>query len=158
MGTEIERKYLLKSDAWRGQTDGPGVLMRQGYLARGTCTVRVRVCGEEAWITVKGARVGASRPEYEYAIPLEDAARMLDWLCEKPMIEKTRHRVTVARCVFEIDDFHGANAGLVVAEVELTSEEQAVELPEWIGEEVTEDARYYNSNLVRNPYSEWGQG
>jgi adenylate cyclase len=157
MATEIERKYLLKSDAWRSLTDGPGLLIRQGYLARGTCTVRVRVSGDEAWITVKGARVGASRPEYEYAIPHEDAAQMLDWLCEKPIIEKTRHLVTIAGCVFEIDDFLGANAGLLVAEVELTSEDQVVELPDWIGEEVTEDARYYNSNLVRNPYSAWGR-
>jgi CYTH domain-containing protein len=154
--TEIERKYLLKSEAWRDLTDGPGMLIRQAYLARGACTVRVRVRGDEAWITVKGSRVGASRPEFEYPIPCGDAARMLELLCEKPVIEKTRHLVKAGGCVFEIDEFLGANAGLVMAEVELASEDQAVELPDWIGEEVTEDARYYNSNLVRRPYSLWG--
>jgi len=154
--TEIERKYLLKSDAWRGLAEGPGMLIRQAYLARGACTVRVRVRGDEAWITVKGARIGASRPEFEYPIPYEDATRMLEGLCEKPVIEKRRHLVKAAGCVFEIDEFLGANAGLVVAEVELASEDQVVELPDWIGKEVTEDARYYNSNLVRHPYSAWG--
>jgi len=154
--TEIERKYLLKSDAWRAETDGPGLVIRQGYLARGVCTVRVRVRGEEAWLTVKGARVGASRPEFEYAVPLADAMRMLDLLCAKPLIEKRRHLVRAEGCVFEIDEFLGENAGLVVAEVELASEDQVVTLPGWIGEEVTDDPRYYNSNLVRNPYSRWG--
>jgi adenylate cyclase len=121
--TEIERKFLLKSDAWRAVTDGPGMLIRQGYLARGTCTVRVRVKGDAAWITVKGTRVGASRPEFEYEISSKDAQRMLDSLCEKPLIEKTRYLVKAGECVFEIDEFHGANAGLVLAEVELERED-----------------------------------
>jgi len=158
MGIEIERKYLVTSDAWRAAADGPGLLIRQGYLASGRgCTVRVRVRGRDAWITVKGPRTGATGAEFEYPIPHADAMELLDSLCEKPLIEKTRHLVSRAGCVVEIDEFHADNAGLVVAEVELASEAQTLDLPEWIGQEVTGDARYHNSSLVRRPYSQWAR-
>ena len=156
MGTEIERKFLPKGDDWKRAIDAPGVSIRQGYLSSvKERTVRVRVKGEQAWITVKGITTGASRPEFEYPIPLEEAAWMLDRLCERPLIEKTRYVVHRNGCAFEIDEFHAENAGLVLVEVELASEDQVVELPEWIGEEVTHDARYYNSSLARRPYARW---
>jgi CYTH domain-containing protein len=156
MATEIERKFLLGNDAWKRAIDGPGLLVRQGYLSDGRqCTVRVRVKGEKAWITVKGPTIRCSRSEYEYPIPIEDATAMLDSLSAKPLIEKTRYTVTRGGVVFEIDEFHAENAGLVLAEVELESEDQAVDLPDWIGEEVTGDPRYYNSNLARFPYTQW---
>jgi len=156
MATEIERKFLLKSDAWKRAADGPGTLVRQGYLSSGRqCTVRVRVKGEHAWVTIKGPTIRSSRAEYEYPIPLPDAAEMLDSLCGAPLIEKRRYLVKHAGVTFEIDEFHGENAGLTVAEVELESEDQVVELPDWIGDEVTGDPRYYNSNLARTPYTRW---
>lgn len=156
MGTEIERKFLLKGEAWKQCIETPGEVIRQGYLSSaGQCTVRVRLQGPEAWITVKGNRVGASRPEFEYPIPVEDAIRMLDTLCEKPQIEKKRYVIHHKGRAFEVDEFYAGNAGLVVAEVELASEDQVIELPDWVGEEVTEDARYYNSNLARHPYAHW---
>jgi CYTH domain-containing protein len=152
MGTEIERKFLPNGDGWKSVADGPGQVIRQGYLSNSReRTVRVRIKGERAWITVKGINVGASRPEFEYPIPPEDAAWMLDHLCEKPQIDKTRHVVRQNGCAFEIDEFHGENAGLVIVEVELEGEDQEVDLPEWVGAEVTGDARYYNSNIARNP-------
>ncbi len=152
MGTEIERKFLPEGDGWKRAVDGPGRRIRQGYLSSiHERTVRVRVKGEEAWIAVKGTTIGASRPEFEYPIPLGDATFLLDSLCEKPLIEKTRYLVRGDGCVFEIDEFHAENAGLVLVEVELRSEDQAVELPDWIGEEVTGDPRFYNSNLARHP-------
>jgi adenylate cyclase len=155
---EIERKYLPKSDAWREALGAPGVLVRQGYLASGAaCTVRVRVKGDNGYITVKGPTRSASRAEYEYAIPIEDARAMQDSLCGKPLIEKTRYVVKHAGLQFEIDEFHGENAGLVLVEVELKSEDQKIDLPHWIGEEVTSDLRYYNSNLARNPFCRWGR-
>jgi CYTH domain-containing protein len=154
-GVEIERKYLPKGDGWRNAA-GPGVVVRQGYLASGACTVRVRVKGDNGYITVKGPTTGASRAEYEYPIPIEDARAMLDSLCATPLIEKTRYVVRHAGLSFEIDEFHGENAGLVLVEVELESEDQKIELPEWVGEEVTSDSRYYNSNLARNPFCRWG--
>ena len=154
-GVEIERKYLPKGDGWRNAA-GPGVVVRQGYLASGACTVRVRVKGDNGYITVKGPTTGASRAEYEYPIPIEDARAMLDSLCATPLIEKTRYVVRHAGLSFEIDEFHGENAGLVLVEVELESEDQKIELPEWVGEEVTSDSRYYNSNLARNPFCRGG--
>lgn len=153
MGQEIERKFLLRNDQWRG---GPGTPLRQGYLGSGNgISVRVRVAGDTAWLTVKGPTTGASRPEYEYTIPLEDAREMLDQLCPPPLIEKCRYKVEHEGFTWEIDEFAGANQGLVVAEVELDSEDQAVPLPDWVGEEVTGDPRYYNASLARTPYSEW---
>lgn len=154
MGIEIERKFLLASDAWRGL--GQSVLLRQGYLSSAReRVVRVRIEGEQAMLTIKGANVGATRGEWEYPIPLADAAELLDGLCEQPLIEKTRHRIEHAGMVWEVDEFLGANAGLVVAEIELASEDQPFDKPDWIGAEVSGDARYYNANLIRHPFSQW---
>ena len=154
MGIEIERKFLLAGDAWRGQ--GQSVLLRQGYLSSAReRVVRVRIEGEQAMLTIKGANVGATRSEWEYPIPLADAAELLDGLCEQPLIEKTRHRIEHAGMVWEVDEFLGANAGLVVAEIELASEDQPFDKPDWIGAEVSGDARYYNANLIRHPFSQW---
>ncbi|APA71182.1 CYTH domain-containing protein [Janthinobacterium sp. 1_2014MBL_MicDiv] len=154
MGIEIERKFLLAGDAWRGL--GQPVLLRQGYLSSAReRVVRVRIEGEQAMLTIKGANVGASRGEWEYPIPLADAIELLDGLCEQPLIEKYRHRIEHAGMVWEVDEFLGANAGLVVAEIELASEDQPFEKPDWIGAEVSGDARYYNANLIRHPFSQW---
>jgi adenylate cyclase len=154
MATEIERKFLPKGESWKRAIDSPGTGIRQGYLSSvRERTVRIRVNGAQGWITVKGANTGASRPEFEYPIPLDDANAILDSLCEKPLIEKTRYVVMENGCAFEIDEFHAENAGLIVIEIELASEDQAVDLPDWIGEEVTHDPRYYNSNLARHPGS-----
>jgi adenylate cyclase len=154
MSTEIERKFLLRDDRWRG---GTGRLMRQGYLSAGDgVTVRVRVAGPDAaWLTVKGPSRGAGRAEYEYAIPRDDAEEILEHLCVRPLIEKRRYEVEYQGLTWEVDEFLGDNAGLLVAEVELDSAGQAVPLPPWVGEEVTGDPRYYNASLVRWPYSHW---
>lgn len=154
MGVEIERKFLLQGEAWRGL--GQAVLLRQGYLSSvRERVVRVRIEGEQAMLTIKGANVGATRGEWEYPIPLADAAELLDGLCEQPLIEKVRHRIEHAGMVWEVDEFLGANAGLIVAEIELASEDQPFEKPDWIGAEVSGDARYYNANLIRHPFSQW---
>ncbi|MDN4052938.1 CYTH domain-containing protein [Massilia sp. YIM B02763] len=154
MGIEIERKFLLAGDGWRGL--GTPTLMRQGYLvADAVRTVRVRIEGERAVITVKGKSTGASRGEWEYDIPVPDAAELLDGLCEQPLVEKVRHRIEHAGHVWEVDEFLGLNAGLVVAEIELGAEDEAFDKPDWIGREVTGDKRYYNSSLIRHPYSAW---
>ena len=154
MGVEIERKFLLQGDAWRGL--GQAVLLRQGYLSSAReRVVRVRIEGEQAMLTIKGANVGATRGEWEYPIPLADAAELLDGLCEQPLIEKYRHRIEHAGMAWEVDEFLGANAGLIVAEIELASEDQPFEKPDWVGAEVSGDARYYNANLIRHPFSQW---
>jgi adenylate cyclase len=154
MAREIERKFLIRNDDWRGQ--GSGKRYRQGYLSTvKERTVRVRMAGDQGYITIKGISVGASRAEYEYEIPASDANEMLDRLCEKPLIEKTRYRIPHAGLVWEIDEFEGDNRGLIVAEVELKDEHQAVDLPGWIGEEVTGDPRYFNSSLVAKPFTTW---
>ena len=154
MATEIERKFLTRGGGWRGL--GTATVVRQGYLSTvGERTVRVRVAGDEGTLTVKGITVGATRSEFDYRIPVEDAHFMLDELCEQPIIEKTRHVVEVGGMTWEIDEFAGANAGLVIAEVELASEDEEFARPEWLGEEVTGDARFYNANLVAHPYREW---
>lgn len=153
MGVETERKFLISGDAWRSL--GVPVPYAQGYLARGNgVTVRIRIAGEKAFFTVKGPVEGISRPEFEYPIPVADAREMLG-LCKDPVIEKTRTRVPHASHVWEIDEFGGPNRGLMVAEVELSSPDEQVLLPEWIGPEVTGDSRYYNSNLAVHPYRDW---
>jgi CYTH domain-containing protein len=154
MPTEIERKFLVKSEEWR--TLGTGTIYRQGYIAtkKGT-TVRVRLAGNQGYITIKGPSKGISRAEYEYSIPAEDAQEMLDNLCEPPLIEKTRYKIEIAGLIWEVDEFAGKNQGLIVAEVELTDANQTIEMPDWIGQEVSDDARYYNANLAQHPYSEW---
>ena len=154
MGIEIERKFLLAGNAWR--TLGEPVLLRQGYLSSNPDrTVRVRIEGDQGTITIKGRSVGATRGEWEYPIPLADAGELLERLCEQPIIEKYRRRIVVGAHTWEVDEFIGANQGLVVAEIELDSENQQFDQPDWIGEEVTADRRYFNSSLIRNPYSNW---
>jgi adenylate cyclase len=154
MGVEIERKFLLAGEAWRSL--GVPVLLRQGYLSTDPeRTVRVRIEGEQGTLTIKGRSEGATRAEWEYPIPLAEARELLDRLCQQPMIEKLRRRISVAGNVWEVDEFFGANAGLVVAEIELASEDQAFDKPAWIGDEVTHDRRYFNSSLIRLPFSQW---
>jgi CYTH domain-containing protein len=152
---EIERKFLLEGDAWRAGAEA--VRVRQGFLAATErCTVRVRTVLGRGVMTIKGPTRGFSRHEFEYEIPVEDAEFLLEGFCVGPVIDKVRHRVSHAGLVWEIDVFEGENAGLVLAEVELDSEDQPVELPPWIGEEVTGDERYYNAYLSRHPHSTWG--
>jgi adenylate cyclase len=154
MGEEIERKFLVSGEAW--QETAEGTRYRQGFLStEPERTVRVRVAGPRGSITVKGKNVGARRPEFEYEIPVADAERMLDTLCQRPLIEKVRYTLAVGPHTWEIDVFDGSNAGLVVAEIELMSEDEAFEKPAWVGDEVTDDPRYFNSNLVANPYQTW---
>jgi len=154
MGVEIERKFLLVGDEWRAL--GQPVLLRQGYLsATPERTVRVRIEGEQGVLTIKSKSEGASRGEWEYPIPLNDATELLERLCERPLVEKYRRRIGYAGFVWEVDEFLGENAGLVVAEIELPSQDAAFDRPAWIGQEVTADKRYYNSNLIRSPYSTW---
>ncbi len=154
MGKEIERKFLLKSDSWK--EGAVGEVFRQGYLpTRDKCVVRIRVAGDKAYLTIKGKNAGISRLEFEYSIPISEAEVLLNDMCETPIIEKTRYNVEHKGFLWEVDVFSGENEGLILAEVELETEEQQVKLPEWIGEEVSEDPRYYNSNLVKHPYSNW---
>ena len=154
MGKAIERKFLVIGEAWRGLAQG--TLYRQGYLnSAKERTVRVRTVGDRAFLTIKGLTVGASRVEYEYEIPFEDGNFLLDNLAEKPIIEKKRYRIPQGKFVWEIDEFFGENQGLIVAEIELESEDEAFDRPEWAGQEVTGDPRYFNSNLIRHPYTRW---
>lgn len=154
MGVEIERKFLVKGDAWK--TLGVAHNYKQGYLnATKERTVRVRMVEEDGYVTIKGPRTGAARAEYEYPIPGADAQEIIETLCEKPIVEKIRRKIPFGGFIWEVDEFLGVNAGLVVAEIELKDEAQAFEKPDWIGEEVTEDPRYSNSNLVRKPFSAW---
>ena len=154
MSVEIERKFLVRDDRWK--VLGQGVLLRQGYLSsHPDRIVRVRIEGDAALLTIKGRSVGATRGEWEYPIPLADAEAFLDSLCERPIIEKYRSRIRFEGMVWEVDEFLGENAGLVVAEIELEREDQPFVKPDWIGEEVTQDARYFNANLLRHPYRAW---
>ena len=154
MAKEIERKFLVKGDVWKSLAGGTSY--RQGYLnSAKERTVRVRTIDDKGYLTVKGITTGATRSEYEYEIPEADAAAMLNDLCEKPLIEKNRYKIRAREHTWEIDEFFGENHGLVVAEVELASEEQAFEKPGWIGEEVTGDPRYFNSNLIKHPFTKW---
>jgi adenylate cyclase len=154
MSVEIERKFLVRDDRWK--VLGQGVLLRQGYLSsHPDRIVRVRIEGDAAMLTIKGRSVGATRGEWEYPIPLTDAQAFLDSLCERPIIEKYRSRIRFEGMVWEVDEFLGENAGLVVAEIELEREDQPFVKPDWIGEEVTQDARYFNANLLRHPYRAW---
>ncbi len=159
MGIEIERKFLVKSepDSWR---QGRALRLTQGYLAKDkTSVVRVRVTrsseGEEAWLTIKGPTAGATRAEYEYPIPVSEAREMLDTMCDS-VIDKTRYLAPEGQHTWEVDEFHGANDGLIVAEIELDSEDEAFSLPPWAGQEVTDDSRYYNSSLSSHPFCDWG--
>jgi adenylate cyclase len=157
MGREIERKFLVRDPSWREQVR-PGSRLRQGYLCGDRKrSVRIRTDGEKATLTIKGETHGASREEFEYRIPPEDARLMLERLCQGALIEKTRYRVPQGELEWEIDVFEGENDGLVVAEIELQSEDQSFDKPAWLGSEVTSDPRYYNANLVRHPYKDWAE-
>jgi CYTH domain-containing protein len=154
MGKEIERKFLIKGDAWRALAQGTSY--RQGYLnSAKERTVRIRTVGDRAFLTIKGLTVGATRAEYEYEIPFAECNAMLDTLAERPIIEKKRYKIPHEGLTWEVDEFFGDNAGLVVAEVELQSESQAFEKPAWIGQEVSGDPRYFNSNLIKHPFTKW---
>ena len=154
MAKEIERKFLVRDASFK--LISTGVLYRQGYLNRNVeRTVRVRVAGELAYITIKGVTNGMERLEFEYTIPMKDANELLETICIKPLIEKFRYKFASDGHVWEVDEFIGDNKGLTVAEVELLSADEIVVLPNWIGKEVTGDVRYYNSNLVINPFKEW---
>jgi len=157
MAQEIERKFLVRGDDWRYGSNA--VYCCQGYLAfEINCTVRVRILGENAYLTIKGKATGLTRPEYEYEIPVDDARELMNFYCLHPLIEKNRHTVMHSGVRWVIDEFLKANYGLILAEVELESEDQQIILPGWAGEEVTDDPRYYNSYLARKPYALWVPG
>ena len=154
MGREIERKFLVNGDAWRAL--GKGTRYRQGYLSTvKERTVRIRTIGDKGYLTVKGVTEGVARAEFEYEIPFDDANALLDRLCERPLIEKDRYKIPHRDHVWEVDEFFGDNAGLVIAEIELESEGQPFAKPDWIGREVSDDPRYFNANLIANPYRNW---
>ena len=157
MAKEIERKFLVVGDEWR--KGAVGTHYRQGYLnSVKERTVRIRTINDKAFLTVKGLTVGCTRLEFEYAIPYDDCVKMLDELAEKPIIEKTRYKIPTGNgLTWEIDEFHGVNEGLVVAEIEIPSEDTAFVKPEWIGEEVSSEPRNFNSNLVAHPFTTWNK-
>ncbi len=154
MGTEIERKFLVRANAWRPRT--PGIKIRQGYLQPSDrCAVRVRITDRQASLTVKAVRNGLSRLEFEYEIPRSDAETMLDELCTRPAIEKMRYKEVVGTHGWEIDVFQGESEGLVIAEIELSNESETFATPDWLGPEVSDDLRYYNTSLSVRPFSSW---
>lgn len=158
MAVEIERKFLLRNDAWR-RAAHTRTEIQQGYIAAGAgCAVRVRIAGEQGFVTIKGATTNVSRAEFEYAIPDADAREMLDSFCGDARIVKTRHSVRHAGHEWVVDEFHGTNTGLVVAEIELSDEGEAFERPPWVENEVSHDRRYRNSQLVAKPYRDWPRG
>lgn len=155
MAVEIEHKFLVRDERWRREVER-SVRMRQGYLTSDArCSVRVRVAGEQGHLNVKSGTLGIQRSEYEYPIPLAEAEEMLDTLCEQPLLEKTRHFVRFGGHLWEIDEFEGDNTGLIVAEVELSRTDEPFDRPDWLGEDVSHDIRYYNSQLARHPYRTW---
>ena len=155
MGIEIEKKFLLRNDSWRTDADA-GTAFKQGYLmGSDKASVRVRIEGDQANINIKSATLSITRQEFEYPIPLEDAQTLLTNLCVKPQIEKTRYHVHHAEHMWEIDVFKGDNVGLIVAEIELGDEQETFVRPDWLGEEVSGDPRYYNVCLVKHPFCDW---
>ena len=154
MPREIDRKFLVRSDAWK--QGGKPARITQGYLSRtNERIVRVRLAGGKGFIAVKGKAQGPRRKEFEYEIPAAHAAEMLDQICERPLLDKLRHRVTVDGIMWEVDEFLGENAGLVLAQVGLAHNVQPIALPDWVGTEVTNDPRYSNNHLVSHPYGTW---
>lgn len=154
MPEEIERKFLVKN--LNLETLERGLIIKQGYLPTSNETVvRVRLYGDNAFLTIKGKSKGATRSEFEYAIPVSEAHQMIEELCGKSLIEKTRYKLKHSGLTWEVDVFEGQNEGLTLAEVELESEDQEIDPPSWIGQEVTHDPRYYNANLVVNPFKSW---
>ena len=155
MAIEIERKFLVKDETWRPLVRRRE-LLRQGYLANTErCSVRVRLAGEQGWLSVKAMTPGVARAEYEVALPRADALAMLDGLCQGPLIEKWRHHVIYENREWEIDEFLGENAGLVIAELEIEAADAAFARPPWLGAEVTDDVRYYNFRLATHPWGRW---
>lgn len=155
MALEIERKYLVHKDKWLSLPKTAGELYRQGYLLTAPeKTLRVRLTDHKAFLTIKGANTGATRQEFEYEIPQEDAKQLLDNFAVTEL-SKRRYKISFAGKVWEVDEFHGNNSGLIVAEIELEHETEPYEIPEWIDVEVTGDAKYYNSNLTQKPFNTW---
>ena len=155
MGKEIERKFLLRSDAWREEVRD-SVRLVQGYLSRGEqSAVRVRIKGDRAELNIKHTLDGINRLEFEYQIPLDDAREILEHVALRPLIDKTRFHVVHGNHLWEIDEFYAENTGLIIAEIELEDADEDFDRPAWLGEEVSHDKRYYNSSLSRRPYSEW---
>lgn len=155
MAIEIERKFLLKNASWKEYAD-EGTAYTQGYLITSQqASVRVRIQGQKAYLNIKSATIDITRQEYEYEIPLNEATEMLENLCQKPLINKIRYRVRNEPHVWEIDVFADDNSGLIVAEIELSAVNEYFEKPDWLGLEVSDDAAYYNVNLVKLPYKDW---
>jgi adenylate cyclase len=153
MGIEIERKFLVINDAWRARAIG--TFYCQGYIAKTeNVTVRVRIIGDQGFVTLKGKTQHYSRPEFEYPIPVDDAKEMMQLWCSY-VVEKNRYRIPIDNLVWEVDEFKGLNEGLVIAEVELEHPNQEVPMPSWVGAEVSHQSQYFNSSLAQNPYSEW---
>ncbi len=157
MATEIERKFLVNGSLWRPDPS-KGVHYRQGYLSSEPGrTVRVRVAGGQGYLTIKGPTTGITRLEFEYPIPLPDANQLLDVLCQHPLIEKVRYREPWHGFTWEVDQFEGENAGLIVAELELPTADTPFNRPPWLGQEVSDDPRYFNSALAQRPFRDWNQ-
>ena len=155
MATEIERKFLILNDNWRKEADD-GIHIIQGYMGSNEkSSIRIRVNGQNANLNIKSKTIGIQRSEYDYAIPLDEAKEMLDALCDAPLIEKTRYHVMHDGHKWEVDVFAGENEGLVVAELELSSPDEKFSKPDWAGDDVSEDPRYYNICLVKNPFKNW---
>ncbi len=155
MPLEIEHKFLLKNDAWKTLASHSSKY-RQGYLISDSKrSIRVRISEDKAWLNIKSATIGSCRQEYEYEIPITEGFEIINTLCEKPIIEKTRYFVPILQHTWEIDVFSGDNEGLIVAEIELSESNETFSIPEWVGKEVTLDRRYYNNNLCKNPYTFW---
>lgn len=154
MAVEIERKFVVNQDKWQPMDEG--LLYRQGYIYTiNSNTVRVRIAGSKGYLTLKSKAQNMTRSEFEYEIPVNDASEMLEILCDRPLIEKIRYKVLYNQLIWEVDQFLGENEGLILAEVELKSENQVIELPDWISLEVTHDHRYFNSYLAKHPYNQW---
>lgn len=155
MPIEIEHKFLLANDTWRKEVSHTSEY-QQGYLSSNpTSSIRIRISDAKAWLNIKSATIGTYRQEYEYEIPLNEAREIIETLCHKPLITKTRHFITQQNHTWEVDEFHGENKGLCVAEIELSQLNEIFEKPDWLGKEVTDDLRYYNNNLAKNPFSKW---
>jgi adenylate cyclase len=156
MPKEIERKFIVATDTWRNSIEDK-TPMRQGYIRALDCTVRVRIAGTTGYLTIKGRTSNITRDEYEYEIPLQEAEEMLNSLCQGGSVEKLRYRVIVDGDEWVVDEFIGQNAGLIMAEIELTTENQSFTTPEWLGKEVSHDSRYTNGALAMKPFSTWSK-
>lgn len=155
MGIEIERKFLVANDGWRKDIISE-IRLKQGYLAnQERASVRVRIGGDKAYLNIKSATLNIRRSEFEYEVPVRDAEEMLEQVAIRPFIDKTRYRVKCGEHVWEVDLFHGENEGLIVAEIELETEDESFKMPEWVGDEVSGNAKYFNACLVKHPFCKW---